>query len=74
MLTLYYIRKTQSLVFGRGVVGGAAVRRVERGAFQKIHSQEETGLPNVLALLGKLIGLVYHNIVAKLWRGVVVAV
>ena len=45
-----------------------------RGTFQKIHSQEETGLPNVLALLGKLIGLVYHNIVAKLWRGVAVAV
>ena len=48
--------------------------RLYRGIFQKIYSQEETDLPNVLALLGKLIGLVYHNIVAKLWRGVAVAV
>ena len=30
--------------------------------FQKIHSQEETGLPNAPAFLGKLINSLYYTI------------
>lgn len=35
------------------------------GAFRKIHSQEETGLPNVPAIFVKLIDSLYHNVVAN---------
>ena len=40
----------------------------------KIHSEEETSLTDVLAVFDNLSDLLYHNIVAKLWCGVAVAV
>ena len=41
--------------FDMGKLQIESVRYFIRGTFQKIHSQEETGLPNVPAVFGKLI-------------------
>lgn len=70
MAKLLYAKVSQ---FGENLYYNKCCRQ-EVGTFQKIHSQEETGLPNGPDVLGKLIDSLYYNIVAKLWCQVAVAV
>ena len=74
---MFKAKKTQSETANAIGLSQSTISRElsrNRGTFQKIHTQEETGLANGPDVLGKLIDSLYYNIVANLWSGVAVAV